>query len=86
VSESAINIPLMIMLIGGLVVLTMLIKSWTQPIGVPALVGFLLLGFGLRLGQNRWGGLCQGAEEILRVWSVLQPFCQIFRKTDRGLF
>lgn len=78
-NESAINFPLMIMLLGGLVVLTMLIKSWTQRIGVPALVGFLLLGFGLRLGQTRWGGLCQGAEEILNLFAKIGLITLLFR-------
>ncbi|MES1943601.1 sodium/hydrogen exchanger [Salinisphaera sp. PC39] len=45
---------LMVLLVGLTIVLAPLIKALFRRVGVPALVGFLLLGFLLRLADTRW--------------------------------
>lgn len=78
-SEYPINYPATIMILGGFIVLTMVIKSWTQRIGVPTLVGFLVLGFGVRLGEGRWGVLSPAAVEMIDLFAKIGLVTLLFR-------
>ncbi len=79
VIEYHLNYPLMIMTIGALIVLTMLVKSWVKRIGVPPLVGFLLLGLLIRLVQSHWGVLGTGAGGILDLFAKIGLITLLFR-------
>ena len=45
---------LMVALVGGAVVATVLTKSVCSRLGIPGLVGYLLIGFAMRLADERW--------------------------------
>jgi len=85
------NEPLLILLVGGLVIGASLLKSRLRAIGLPALVGFLLLGFALRLADTGLAGagagvLASGAgflsASALQVFDILAKIgviCLLFR-------
>jgi Kef-type K+ transport system membrane component KefB len=59
------NYPLFILLTGGLMVLTVLLKTALERTPVPPMVGYLLLGLLLRWLADRSGLPHPGAEEVL---------------------
>lgn len=78
-NEYHVNYTLIIMVIGGLIVLTMLIKSWLQRISVPPLVGFLVLGFAVRLAEDRWGFMGDAGAEMLDLLAKIGLITLLFR-------
>lgn len=55
--ESAADYPMLVLLTGAALLVAMLAKAGLERTGLPALVGYLLLGFGLRWSQSAWGWL-----------------------------
>lgn len=56
VMESASGYPLLVVLTGAVLLSAMLAKAGLERIGLPPLVGYLLLGFGLRCLHDSWNG------------------------------
>ena len=46
--------PLFDLMVGGLIVSAILLKTWFDRIGVPALVGLLVLGLLIRIADDKW--------------------------------
>ncbi|HEX9702402.1 MAG TPA: cation:proton antiporter, partial [Rhodospirillales bacterium] len=46
--------PLFDLMVGGLIVAAILLKTWFDRIGVPALVGLLVLGLLIRVADDQW--------------------------------
>jgi len=73
------TIPYLILLVGGLLVATMLLRAGTRRLGVPPLVAFLGVGVALRAADAEWGVLGAGSGEILEVLGRLGVICLLFR-------
>ena len=47
-NESIQGIPFFVLTVGAAIIVSILLKSWLKRIGVPGLIGFIILGFGIR--------------------------------------
>ena len=70
---------LVVFLLGVTVVLAMLVKGSLGRLGVPALVGFILLGFSLRLTDTRWPFMSPQAHELFGFFGELGIIILLFR-------
>lgn len=70
---------LLLLLVGLMVVAAALIKAWLAEARVPAVVGYLVLGFGLRLADARWSILTPGAWSTLEFLALMGVVCLLFR-------
>lgn len=77
-SEYHLNYPLIIFLVGGIILLVMLIKPGLERLGVPALVGFLVLGFLIRLADTRFD-LAAGYGQIFTFMANIGLITLLFR-------
>ena len=78
-TEYEINFPLLIGLLGGIIVLIMWVKSGLDRIGVPPLVGYLGLGFGLRIADQQLGLLSSGSQEVFAFLGKIGLITLLFR-------
>ncbi|MDB9305078.1 MULTISPECIES: cation:proton antiporter [Cyanophyceae] len=79
-NESVQGLPLLVLLVGMAIAIAILIKSGLERIGVPALVGYLVMGFVLRLIDNQWDILSlEGQEEIFQFLAQLGIIALLFR-------
>jgi Kef-type K+ transport system membrane component KefB len=65
--EPALNI----LLVGIVIVLAVLIKAGAERVRLPAVVGFIALGFAIRLGDMEWGVLNAQSEEVFSFLATL---------------
>lgn len=72
-------IPMIIILVGGIVVLAIFIKAGFKKMGLPALVGYIFLGFLLRLADLEWGILSGGGNQIFDFLANLGIIALLFR-------
>jgi Kef-type K+ transport system membrane component KefB len=79
VSEIEANYALVVLLIGLIVFLSMLVKSGLERTMVPPLVGFLILGFLIRLADSGLNFLNQECQEILGFLAKLGLITLLFR-------
>lgn len=77
--ESQVNHALVIMLVGFLLVLTILVRSAFTRIGLPPLVGFMVLGFLLNLADWRFQFLNTSAREIFQLLATFGIITLLFR-------
>ncbi|ETW98258.1 MAG: hypothetical protein ETSY1_19555 [Candidatus Entotheonella factor] len=75
--ENALDVS--VFLVGLVAVLTTLVKSLCNAVGIPSVVGFLLLGFAIRLGDLYVVTLPRGAEEIIAFLAEIGIICFLFR-------
>lgn len=68
-----------VLAVGGIVILTLLIKSGLTRVGVPALVGFLVLGIGLRAADDHWAMLAGGTGEVIGFLAKVGLITLLFR-------
>lgn len=73
------TLPLLILLVGAAIALAILIKAGMTRLGVPALVGYLGLGFLLRLADVQWGILSLQGREIFEFLAQLGVIALLFR-------
>ncbi len=78
-SEYHLNYPLIIFLVGGVILLVMLIKPGLERLGVPALVGFLVLGFLIRLADTRFDLFTAGYSQIFTFMANIGLITLLFR-------
>jgi Kef-type K+ transport system membrane component KefB len=71
--------PQLILLIGSVIILTVLLKSGLERLGVPSLVGFIALGFLLNLAHLRFDVLAGGGRELFRLLAEVGVFTLMFR-------
>jgi Kef-type K+ transport system membrane component KefB len=79
VNEYQLNYPAVILMVGGIIIVMMLIKSGLERTSVPALVGFLGLGVLLRLIEGQWGFLTPGCQEIMGFMAKVGLITLLFR-------
>jgi Kef-type K+ transport system membrane component KefB len=70
---------LLVCLFGLLIVLAILIKGVLERIGLPPLVGYLLLGLGLRLLDDRFALLGEGGQEVIDFLAKIGVAVLLFR-------
>jgi Kef-type K+ transport system membrane component KefB len=68
-----------LLIVGGLLVVALLLKSGLRRLGVPALVGYLLLGVALSLANGQSGFLEQGPREALELLGGIGVVMLLFR-------
>lgn len=78
-SEATEGLSLAILLVGVAITLAILIKSELERIGIPALVGYLALGFLLRLMDSQWHFLSFQAPEIFEFLAEIGIISLLFR-------
>lgn len=77
-SSSADIDALLVALVGGLVIGAILIGSFCKRLGIPALVGQILLGMGLRLADRRLDFLTETAQHALELLANLGIVALLF--------
>ncbi|MBD3234465.1 MAG: cation:proton antiporter [candidate division Zixibacteria bacterium] len=78
-TELDINFPLVILLIGAIIIAIHLVKAGIKRIGIPSMVGFMLLGFLIRLSDTQWNFVTPGLEEILLFMAKIGVITLLFR-------
>lgn len=76
---SAIDYPILILITGLLIVLAMLVKLAFERAGLPALVGYLVIGFLLRAANENFGILSPDGEQILKYLGTVGLATLLFR-------
>lgn len=73
------NESLFILILGILIVISIFMSSYLQRVGIPSLVGFILLGFMIRVVGEPLEFLSIYSREIFRVLGDLGVICLLFR-------
>ena len=80
--EPEFAVPHIILVLGGVILLTILVGSGLKRIGVPSLIGFMILGLLLRVTDSHWAFL---SEEAIRIFDFLATVGIIFLLFRVGL-
>ena len=67
------------LLVGAVIVCAILVRSWFARIGVPALVGFVILGFMLRIADDNWMSISLHESEVIEFLASIGVFMLLFR-------
>lgn len=78
-TESIQSVSFLIFLIGALVATALIVKALLDRTRVPALIGFMALGFALRLADDRWSILSERADFTFEVLAELGIIVLLFR-------
>lgn len=77
--EELLTHPLFILVLGAAIVSAMLVKGAMERVGLPALVGYLMIGVGIRLADNTWGFLNDSGKWSFQLLGELGVICILFR-------
>ncbi|MGB2855757.1 MAG: cation:proton antiporter [Dehalococcoidia bacterium] len=80
--EPEFEVTHLILVLGGIILLTILVGSGLKRIGVPSLIGFMILGFLLRVADSHWAFL---SEEAIGIFDFLATVGIIFLLFRVGL-
>ncbi|MCJ7521619.1 MAG: cation:proton antiporter, partial [Dehalococcoidia bacterium] len=80
--EPEFEVTHLILVLGGIILLTILVGSGLKRIGVPSLIGFMILGFLLRVADSHWTFL---SEEAIGIFDFLATVGIIFLLFRVGL-
>lgn len=80
--EPEFEVTHLILILGGIILLTILVGSGLKRIGVPSLIGFMILGFLLRVADSHWTFL---SEEAIGIFDFLATVGIIFLLFRVGL-
>ena len=75
----ASELALLDLLVGGFIVGSFLVRAWFARIGVPSLIGFLILGFVLRLADDNLALISDPGREGLDFLARIGVFVLLFR-------
>ncbi len=78
-SEQEAGLFLIILLLGGLIVLSIFIRSGLKKIGLPSLVGFMLLGFLIKVLDGKWGFWNKEISQIFEFLASIGIIFLLFR-------
>jgi len=73
------EVTLFILLMGGIILFTILIRYGLRRSRIPSIVGFILLGTVIRLIDSRWGFITGGISEIFEFVAMLGIIILLFR-------
>ncbi|MDT8387722.1 MAG: cation:proton antiporter [Thiogranum sp.] len=71
--------PVLVLLVGVLVVVSMILHAGLERYRLPPLVGFLMLGFGLRIAEGHWGMPAPELGQILQFLGKIGIITLLFR-------
>ncbi len=74
--------PTVILILGGVIIFSILLRAGLNRIGIPSLVGFLILGLLLRVGDDHWSFL---SEEVGGIFDFLATVGVVFLLFRVGL-
>lgn len=77
--EELLTHPLFILALGVAMVLSMVVKAGLEKIGLPALVGFMLLGVAMRTVNENWVFLNDSGQWSFELLGELGVICILFR-------
>lgn len=77
--ESGANPVVTLSMVGALTIVSMLTKSGLARVGLPSLIGFLVLGLLIRVADDRWGLFSQADLEILGFFGKAGLVTLLFR-------
>lgn len=77
--EAEVEFLLIILLVGATIVLTILLKASLERFGIPALIGYLLLGFLMKLADVRGVLLSEAMQSVYGLLAELGIICLLFR-------
>ena len=77
--EGSLNLSLMILLMGGAVVLAIVFRAGFDRLNLPSLVGYILLGFLIRLADSRWGFMSGGPDRVFNFLAKAGLIALLFR-------
>ena len=87
--ETADTLPALDLLIGAVIIVAIVLKTGFERVGVPALVGFIALGFLLRVADDHWGLISDQGQvvfEFLGSIGIITLLFQVGLDSDfRGL-
>ena len=78
-AEQGINLPILILHVGGLIALAILVKSGLKRIGIPSLLGFMALGFFIRLIDSSLGFLTESIQSVFEFLANVGIICLLFK-------
>lgn len=78
-NDWADDLPLLTLLLGLSVVLSVLSKWGLQRLRLPAAIGWLFIGIGLRATDSQWSWLEDGPHEVFGLLGTLGVACLLFR-------
>ena len=67
------------LLAGAVIICAILVRSWLARIGVPSLVGFLVVGFCLRIADDNWSFISLHGSEVIEFLASIGVFVLLFR-------
>jgi len=73
------EITLFILLMGGIILFTILIKYGLRRSRIPSIVGFIILGIVIRLIDSQWGFITSGISEIFEFVATVGIIVLLFR-------
>lgn len=73
------NIPFLVMLLGTLIVLSIILRSALESLGLPSLIGFLCLGLLMETADHQYGLLSAHYREVLTLFGQIGLFTLLFR-------
>jgi len=79
VIDHEMNLSLLVAVVGVIIVASILLKSCCRRIGIPALVGYIGLGFLLHLADRRFNFLLAGGRDIFYFLAQLGVIVLLFR-------
>ncbi len=77
--EAEFGFLLIILLVGATIVLTILLKACLERVGIPALIGYLLLGLLMKLADVQGLLLSEAVQSVYGVLAELGIICLLFR-------
>ncbi len=69
---------LLILLVGTIVVTAILVKSGLERIGIPPLIGYILLGVFLGVADLQWHLFSAGEREVWEFLADIRPLAKVF--------
>ncbi len=78
-SEISNSLPNLDLLIGAVVVVAILLKAWFERMGLPALVGFIGLGFMLQGANQSWGLITEQGQAVFEFLASIGVITLLFR-------
>ncbi|MFP4082139.1 MAG: cation:proton antiporter [Candidatus Aminicenantes bacterium] len=73
------HFPLLVLLLGGIIVLTIVIRSGLKKAGIPSLIGFMVLGVLIRMADSRGNFLTKETQEIFEFLANIGVITLLFR-------
>ena len=77
--EPEFDVPQLVLIFGGIIILNILIGAGLRRSGVPSLIGFLILGFLLRIVDSHWFFLSDEATGIFDFLATVGIIFLLFR-------